>query len=187
MPHIFHIWSQGVHAVVPEMEHGNVEYLVTFVSALAAMGSLFATGAFVASRLAGVSFGKSFAISGYPFVALVVFRAMGYMAGDVITKGGHFVNYVASLLGIHTHYPAALVGSDLQPIIPNTGYHLSGVLLTVPLVLGLPVACFLTYQTWKHLKLSPARALVVSLPSNMAMVVVVVIYEWAYLAGYRVI
>lgn len=105
----------------------------------------------------------------------------------MLTKGGDLLNYAGSTLGLHVYYPSALVSWSFQPLLAGTRYSLYSVLLTVPLALGLPVAWFLSYKLWRRERPSRGGALLAALPSLAAMLLIVLVYEWAYLAGFQVI
>ncbi len=187
MPQFFMSWSNQIHQFATGMQHDDIAYLITFACALLAMGSLFAAMAFVTARIAKLSFKKSLAISSYAFLALVAFRALGYMAGDIITKGGDILNYLGSSLGIHIYYPSSLVSWAFRPLLNNTGYHLYGLLLTVPLLIGLLLSWFLIFKTWQQRGTTVGQTLLLSIPSIALATLIVAVYEWFYLVGYRVI
>ncbi len=187
MPGFLHAWSQSAQTLVPSMQLADVEYLVTFTSALVGLGGLLALASFLTARLARVSFRRAFAFSGYPVAALVAFRASGYMIGDVITKAGDWLNYLGSLFGVYVYFPSAPISWAYRPLFAATSYHLWGMLVTIPLAIGLPVACLLSYKLWRRLQPSQRGALLASLPAMAAMLAIVVVYEWAYLSGFQVI
>ncbi|MBI4333634.1 MAG: 4Fe-4S binding protein [Chloroflexi bacterium] len=186
MPQVFKVWGNNLHQFVPAMDHHAVEYLLTLSCAVAAMGSLFAVMSYVIARIARLSFRKYLAVSSYAFVALVVFRSLGYTTAGVISGGGDFLNYMGSLFGVHMFYPPALVTSVFRPLIPGTSYSLFALLLTAPILLGLLVTWFLAYRTWRS-RSPRGRALLTALPAGTAAAIIVAVYEYFYLVGYKVI
>lgn len=188
VPPIFQNWAHSIGSLGSESsDHSGLQYVLILSIGLLVISGALAVAAYASAKVAHLSFRRSFVNFSFAYVALVAFRAVGYMVGDILTKSGDLSNYVTAVIGVYVYQPSAVVDGMFKPFLQGTGYHPYGALLTVPLLAALPLTWFIAYKTARHMTSGPAKALAAATPHFLLSAGIVVLYEWAYLVGYRVI
>ncbi|MEK7247413.1 MAG: hypothetical protein AAB092_02970, partial [Chloroflexota bacterium] len=106
----------------------------------------------------------------------------------VLRSGGRWVTFALNQLGVSIYLDPELFGSLSKPIFDGTTYNVYAALLTVPILLGLLVAVYAAYRIARSLAADNGAAFRLAAPHvALMLVIVLVLYEFPYLVGYKII
>lgn len=196
---LFHMaWGHGTRT--PTFVKDAAPNVLTFLSAedavyvsvevigLAAMTGLYAAVSFLSSRTLHARFRSVFPLFAFSYLPLVVFRALGYLAQDVLRSGGQWVTVGLNQIGVHLYLEPELFTSFSEPIFGGTTYNVYAALLTVPILFGLMVSAYAAYRIARSLVADTRSAIRLAAPHMLLMaVIVLILYEFPYLVGYKII
>ena len=196
---LFHMaWGHGIRT--PTFVKDAAPDVLTFLSAedavyvsvevigIATMIGLYSAVAFISSRMLHARFLAVFPLFAFAYLPLFVFRALGYLAQDVLRSGGRWVTFALNQLGVSIYLDPELFGSLSKPIFDGTTYNVYAALLTVPILLGLLVAVYAAYRIARSLAADNGAAFRLAAPHvALMLVIVLVLYEFPYLVGYKII
>lgn len=196
---LFHMaWGHGTRTptfvkdaaphVFTFMSDAHATYVAVEVIGLAAMIGLYSAAAFLSSKMLDARFRAVFPLFAFAYLPLFVFRALGYLAGDVFRSGGQWATVALNQIGVHLYLEPELFSSFSDPIFGGTTYNVYAALLTVPILLGLPVGMYAAYRIARSVTASAPGAVRLAAPHALLMLVIVLaLYEFPYMVGYKVI
>jgi len=196
---LFHMaWGHGTRTptfitdaapdVIPFLSAEDAIFVSVELIGLATMIGLYSAVAFVSSKMLNVRYRVAFTLFAFAYLPLFIFRALGYLLRDVLSSGGEWVTFGLSQIGVHLYLDPELFGSFSDPIFGGTTYNVYAALLTVPILLGLLVAGYVAYRIARSVATDNGRALRLAAPHLALMLVIVLaLYEFPYLVGYKII
>jgi polyferredoxin len=195
---LFHMaWGHGTRT--PTFVKDAAPDVLTFLSAedavyvsvevigLVTMIGLYSAVTLLSSKMLHARFLAVFPLFAFAYLPLFVFRALGYLAQDILRSGGRWVTFALNQAGVSIYLDPELFGSLSKPIFGGTTYNVYAALLTVPILLGLLVAIYAAYRIARSLVADNGGALRLAAPHMALMMVILGQYEFPYLVGYKII
>jgi hypothetical protein len=196
---LFHMaWGHGTRTptfvkdaaphVLPFLSEGNAVYVSVEVMGLATMIGLYSAAAVLTSRMLAARFSAVFPLFAFAYLPLFVFRALGYLTGDVFRFGGQWVTVALNQIGVHLYLEPELFTSFSDPIFGGTTYNMYAAFYTVPILFGLLVGMYAAYRIARSLTTDVSGAFRVAVPHMLLMMLIALpLYEFPYLVGFKVI
>jgi hypothetical protein len=195
---LFHMaWGHGTRTptfvsdsapdIVPFLDPMDATYVTVEVIGLATIIGLYAAVALLSSRMLGVRYQVAFSLFAFAYLPLFVFRTLGILIRSVLTSGGEWATFALNQLGFHVYLKPELFSSFADPIFGGTTYNVYAALMTIPILVGLPVAAYSAYRIARSTIPGGGPAIRLAVPHMALMLVIVLaLYEFPYMVDYKV-
>lgn len=174
--------SEDVLRIFPVFTPDQAYHLTSLLTPLVLLLLLYSGAALISGKILGIDFKKAFAAFGYAYVPLVIFRAWGYMTQNTLAKGGDAINLILGKAGIYAYHEPNIIFS--KAVFEQ---YLFKPLMTVPLALAVPAAIYAVYKISDSVAEDKKEVLAATLPHIAFILVIVAVYELAYLKGWGIL